>query len=428
MRELETLMERRWVLKSEDKELYYKIRDSIGEIRRFASDKLGCQVIENSVLVKLEKIPAIPETCMGIEEFTSREEYAFLCILLMFLEDADEQFILSQLTEYIGANMPEQTVDWTLYTNRRRLVKVLRYAVSQGILKVTDGSDDAFMEELSGEVLYENTGASRYFMRNFSRNIMDYEKPEDFGESEWFDMDEDRGIVRRHRVYKRLLFSVGMYRERGSQEDFEYLKYYGRRLSEELEEQFDCQVHIHKGSAFFMPGEECRMGNTFPGNNAISDILLLCFSRIRERVASGRWSGGNDEVLLLDQMEFEGLIKEVKRDFGSGFNKNFREMPEGEFVRQVLEEMERWTFLEQRREEHQIAVYPSALKLSGRYPADYEGEKEKKDREEKNRKGREEKDGKSREEKNGKGRGRAAERSAGKVSLERKADRGKGKT
>ena len=91
MKELETLLDRRWVLKSEDRELYYKIRDSIGEIRKFATEKMGCQVIENALLVKMEKIPALPEACMGISEFTSQEEYAFLCILLMFLEDRDAQ-------------------------------------------------------------------------------------------------------------------------------------------------------------------------------------------------------------------------------------------------------------------------------------------------------------------------------------------------
>ena len=113
--ELEQLLNKRWILKSEDKELYYKVRDSIGEIRKFASDKLGCQIIENALLVKMEKIPVVAECFMGIQDFSSKEEYAFLCILLMFLEDKDaqEQFILSQLTEYIAANMPGEPVDWT---------------------------------------------------------------------------------------------------------------------------------------------------------------------------------------------------------------------------------------------------------------------------------------------------------------------------
>lgn len=373
MEELELLLNRRWILKSEDKELYYKVRDSIGEIRKFATEKMGCQVLENSLLVKLEKIPAIPEPFMGIGEFTSKEEYAFLCVLLMFLEDkdAEEQFILSQLTEYIAANMPGETVDWTLFTSRRKLVKVLRYAVSQRILKVTDGSDDLFMDGEAGEVLYENTGASRYFMRSFSRDIMDFGKPEDFQESEWFEMDEDRGIARRHRVYKRLLFSVGMYRETGAEEDFEYLKYYGRRLAEDLEQNFECRVHIHRGSAFLMMGEDCHMGTAFPGNNAVSDILLLCCARIRENVRQGIWKPGKEETIRVGNLEFEQMLKGVKKDFGSGFTKNYREMPDGEFVKEVLAQMELWTFL--KREAQEIVIYPSAGKMAGVYPEDYTG-------------------------------------------------------
>lgn len=375
MKELEVLLNERWILKSEEKDLYYKTRDSIREIRKFATDKMGCQVIENSLLVKMEKIPAIPESFMGIADFTSKEEYALLCILLMFLEDKDagEQFILSQLTEYIAANMPGQAPDWTIYTNRRRLVKVLRHAAVQGIINVTDGRDDTFMDEQAGEVLYESTGASRYFMRNFPRDIMEYGKPGDFGESEWSLMDEDRGIARRHRVYKRLLFSVGMYRQEGPEEDFEYLKYYGRRLAEDLEQTFECRLHVHKGGAFLLTGDECRIGAAFPENNALSDILLLCCAKIRSMVEAGNWKPAGDETLLVDRVEFERVLKDVKAESGSGFIKNYREMPEGEFVDEVLGGLERWTFIKCLETGRQVVVYPSAGKVSGTYPEDYAG-------------------------------------------------------
>ncbi|MCD7743714.1 MAG: TIGR02678 family protein [Lachnospiraceae bacterium] len=404
--ELELLLNRRWILKSEDKEAYYRVRDSIGELRHFASDKLGCQIIENSLLVKLEKIPASPENFMGIEEFTSKEEYAFFCVLLMFLEDRDaqEQFILSQLTDYLSANMPgggggerndsqsaSPGVDWTIYTTRRRLIRVLRYAVAQGLLRVTDGSDDSFMDNPAGEVLYENTGASRYFMRNFSRDIADYRRPEDFEKSEWFEVDEDRGLARRHRVYKRLIFTPGMYREHCSEEDFEYLKYYGRRLADDLEQTFDCRVHIHRSSAFLLMGEECRMGKAFPGNNALSDILLLCFSEIREKVYAGLarredrdapeeensestkngWEITANEAILVDQTEFERMLKSLKAKHGAGFPKNYREMPEGEFVREVMDAMEKWMFLSREERTHQVIIWPAAGKLAGKYPDDF---------------------------------------------------------
>jgi len=157
MKELEVLLNKRWILKSRDKEMYYKIRDALGELRKFTTEKMGCQIIDNSLLIKMEKIPVIPESFMGIQKFSSKEEYAYLCILLMFLEDRDaqEQFILSQLTEYITANLPGEISDWTLYTNRRKLIRVLRFAVDQGIVDVTDGKDEAFMDDEAGEVLYE---------------------------------------------------------------------------------------------------------------------------------------------------------------------------------------------------------------------------------------------------------------------------------
>ena len=377
MKELEILLEKRWVLKSEDKELYYKIRDAIGEIRKFATEKLGCQVLENSLMVKMEKIPAIPERFMGIEKFTSKEEYAYLCVLLMFLEDKEPegQFILSQLTEYIAANMPGESVDWTSYVNRRRLVKVLRYATEQGILNVTDGNTDNFMDECTGEVLYENTGTSKYFMRNFPKDIMGYQNPEDFQESEWFSMQEDRGIVRRHRVYKRLLFSPAMYKSEGPPEDFDYLKNYGRRLAEDLEQNFPCQVHIQRGSAFFIPGEDCDIGKEFPGNNAISDIILLCCAQIRKKIEAGVWNREMDETVVVSQEEFSRLVKEVKNTYGTGFTKNYREMTESEFVRNVMEEMESWTFLREDKAQYQIILFPLTGKVVGCYPDDFTGGK-----------------------------------------------------
>lgn len=378
MKELEMLLRQRWILKADQKEQYYRIRDNIGEVRKFASDKLGCQIIENSLLVKMEKVPVKPEEFMGIQEFSSKEEYAFLCILLMFLEDKDakEQFILSQLTEYIVANTPGEVVDWTMYTHRRRLIKVLRYAVTEGILRITDGNDEAFMDDMAGEVLYENTGASRYFMRNFTHDIMTYTKPEDFGKSDWLEMDEDRGFARRHRVYRQLLFEPAMYRVNCSEEDFEYLKYYGGRLREDLEKNFDCQIHIHKGSAFFLNGEECRMGEIFPGNNVLSDILLLSLAEIQQHIQKEVWTRQTNETYVVSEVEFEKILSEVKQKYRSGFTKNYREMPQGEFVKIVEETMERWMFIQKRPLEHQVLILPACGKLKGRYPQNFTGGQE----------------------------------------------------
>lgn len=192
-------------------------------------------------------------------------------------------------------------------------------------------------------------------------------------ESEWFGVDEDRGIARRHRVYKRLLFSPGMYRSEGTAEDFEYLKYYGRRLAEDLNEHLDCDLHIHRGSAYALPQEGSRLGIQFPGNNAVSDMILLVCREVRRKVEEGIWKAETDEMILVDQMEFERLLKEVKRTYGNGFTKQFREMQEGEYVETMMEEMRIWSFIRVMEKDHMVGIYPAAGKIQGRYPADYAG-------------------------------------------------------
>lgn len=53
MKELEMLLNQRWILKAEDKELYYRVRDSVGELRKYCTEKLGCQILDNSLMITL---------------------------------------------------------------------------------------------------------------------------------------------------------------------------------------------------------------------------------------------------------------------------------------------------------------------------------------------------------------------------------------
>ena len=74
----------------------------------------------------------------------------------MFLEERDlgEQFVLSMLTEYIQGNIKEEQIDWTIYSYRRHLVKVMKYCVKVGILEIDDGSEDNFMRKVMREKFY----------------------------------------------------------------------------------------------------------------------------------------------------------------------------------------------------------------------------------------------------------------------------------
>ena len=373
MKSLEVLLSKRWILKNRDKELYYQLKDEIGKSRDFLTEKLGYQAIVTPNLIKLEKIPAYAQNWMGIQEFSDHLEYIFLCMILMFLEERDlgEQFVLSMLTEYIQGNIKEEQIDWTIYSYRRHLVKVMKYCVKVGILEIDDGSEDNFMKSDEGEVLYQNTGASRYFMKNFSRDISDYQKQEDFLKEEWIGMNEDRGIIRRQRVYRSLLMSPGIYLNDDTEEDFAYVRHYRGMIQEELDRFFDCELQVHKTSAFLVMGEDSNLGKSFPEENTLSDIVLLWCGLFRQKINDGDIEVPVGEDIVISTQQFVAISEECKRRYGNGWIKTYKEMTMGEFCNKLKEYM---IIMEMIKEIYdQIMVYPIVGKVEGCYPKDFKG-------------------------------------------------------
>ncbi len=372
MNALEVLLGRRWILKSRDKELYYQIKDEIGKYKKFLLEKVGYQIVVNPYLVKVEKVPAQAESWMGIQEFSSPIEYAFFCLILMFLEskDAEEQFVLSELTEYIQGQYQEEQVDWTIYRYRRHLIKVMKYSEAIGILNVDDGSEEGFAKDESSEVLYENTGVSRFFMRNFTQSIMDYIDYRDFLKDEWIDVNEERGIVRRQRVYRSLLMTMGIYRNEDNEEDFAYVRNYRNMLQGELEELFPCELQVFRNSAYLILGENNRMGRCIPEENTLSDIALLCGQLVREKVDSGVYELLNDETVQISGEMFRGLIEECKERFGKGFIKTYREMVTEEFYREISTYLKNLELVQEYR--GNVLIRPVLARVIGKYPTDFE--------------------------------------------------------
>ena len=376
MKTMELLLSRRWILKSREKDLYYQVKDEIGGYKKFLIEKLGYQVIINPYLVKIEKIPAQPECWMGIQEFTAPIEYAFFCLILMYLEgkDREEQFVLSDLTEYVQGQYDREPIDWTVYRYRRHLIKVMKYCVNMGILNIDDGSEEGFARDGSSEVLYENTGVSRFFMRNFTQDIMDYTDYRDFLKEEWIDVNEERGVVRRQRVYRNLLMTMGIYRNRENEEDFAYVRNYRGMLQGELEAIVPCELQVFRNSAYLILGENSRMGRCIPEENTLSDILLLCASLVREKVEKGEYHLLSDETVQLSRESFRALLEECRESFGRGFGKTYREMVTEEFYREVSGYLINLGLVWEYREN--MFIRPALVRVMGKYPKSFQENKE----------------------------------------------------
>ena len=376
MKALEVLLSKRWILKSRDRELYYSVRDELPKFKSFLIEKLGFQVVVNSYLIKLEKIPAVAENWMGIKEFSDKMEYVIFMTVLMFLEEKDmgEQFVLSELTEYIQTTVEVESIDWTVYRSRKYLVKVMKYLVSEGILEINDGSEEDFQKDGISEVLYENTGVSRNFVKNFTRDISNFKGMADFYDGDFIDTNEDRGIVRRQRVYRKLLLSAGLYRNENTEEDFNYIRNFRGIIANDFESLFDCNLHIHKSSAYLVINEGSRLGRAFPEESTLSDIVLLVNDLVLSRIDENKLTPAVDESIILSLENFNELIEETKRLYGNGFAKTYRDMTTKEICSVVTEYMMELGFIEYLGND--VKINPIVGKVAGRYPKDFESVQE----------------------------------------------------
>ena len=372
MNEIRTLLEKFWICKDTDKESFYRVKHDIPVFQRFAREQLGWKLIQTEHLIKLEKVPAHAEGFMGIQEFTEIRDYCIFCVVLMFLEDREvqEQFLLSELIAYVETGLQGYLeVDWTSFTQRKSLVRVLQYMENLNLLKVYEGSSEAFGQEEKQEVLYENTGYSKYFATSFVEDISEYTSFRDF-EKPQEELNADRGQQRINRVYRQLVVCPAMYWDTTEDADSLYLRNQRKWVAGYLEENLGGRLEIHRNAAFWVLEEEDCYGKVHPRDAMLPEAVLLLCTEMQKNVVSGKWKRDSTENIVLTLQEFEEFAWDCRNRWKAAWSKEFRDMERDKFLRTVTGYMTDWMLL--RKAGNEVCICPAAGKLSGVYPADFQ--------------------------------------------------------
>ncbi len=374
MNEVKTLLEHYWINRAENKELYHKVKREIPKYRKFVTEQLGWRLINNERIIKLEKIPAHAESFMGIDDFADVRDYCILCIILMFLEDKEdsEQFLLSELIDMLEAQLAEyMEVDWTKFVQRKSLVRALLFAERMGLLVAYDGSSNSLSSGIGHEVLYENTGLSRYFATSFDYDIKEIESYRDFETKQPEEVESSRGHFRINRVYRQLVSSPAMYWKESDDQDSIYVKNQRQWVQKYLNDHLGGHLHIHKNAAFLVMDEDDCFGDRHPRDAMLSEIALVVCEEIRNKVNSGTWTKGYDQCVSISEHQFKELIAQCKAKYGAAWSKEYREMDLPKVTEAVLGYMRDWKMLSDGDE---FTILPAAGKLIGTYPKDFKTE------------------------------------------------------
>lgn len=373
MNEMRCLLDRFWVVRDAEKELYYEIRRALPQYHRFVNELTGWNLIVNEAVIKLEKVPPRAMSWMGIQEFSDTMDYCLFCALLLYLADQDDggQFLLSSLTDAIESFVADLCpVDWTRYSHRRSLVRVLRYAQDMRLVVVYDGNSEGFSNSREQEVLYENTGLSRHFTVHFGRDISHCNSVEDFEAFTW-EGDGERGRQRINRVYRQLALAPALYWSESDRPDYDYIKNQRQWVDKYLDEALSGELQIHKNGAFFVLHDDNRFGACHPRDLALSDVTLLLCAELREQVNSGVFARRDDDMVLLTHREFQLQVTRCQLQYGNGWGSQLRALSPEKLCQELLNYMKGWMLLEV--QEDYVSLCPAIAKLIGHYPKDYRG-------------------------------------------------------
>lgn len=374
MNEARTLLENFWICKDCDKETYYKVKRDIPNFQKFIREQLGWKLIHTENLLKLEKKPAHAQSFMGIEDFTDIRDYCILCVVLMYLEDKEEQeqFLLSELIDYVETQLKTYLeIDWTSFTQRKSLVRVLQYMEKLQMLRVYEGSSEAFGREEGHEVLYENTGYSKYFATSFTTDISSYESWKDFEKTDFEELNEDRGTLRINRVYRQLAVCPAYYWEENEDTDALYLKNQRQWVSKYLNDNLGGNLDIYKNAAFLTLEMDDCYGMVHPRDAMLPEAVLLLCTKIQNELYDGKLQKKENECIYLSRNKFDEIVFDCRNQWNDAWSKEFREMDEEKLLDTILEYMEHWMMLTYDKDE--ITILPAVGRMKGTYPKDFEG-------------------------------------------------------
>jgi len=380
MTTFEKLLENYWFIKDINEDEYNNIKNDITEeTQSFIKNKLGYRLIINPYVIKLEKVPGIPKPFMGISEFETKLEYMFLALILIYLEEKSrgEQFILSELIDYIQniiveIDLDDIKIDFTKYSHRKSMVKVLKFIKEMGFIKLYDGDENKFAENIENDILYEVTGVSKYFTRNFSSNITECNSYTDIYEKEQLGLEQDKGIERRQRIYKRLFTENVVYKEETEDQDYDYIRKYRGAINQDIDRMLESTLEVHKNGAYILLVENKNFKNTFPSNKGISDVVLFVNTEIRNKIEEEQYRPDINDLIHISNIQMLNIIRDVKQKFQKGFSKEYREMEEERLLQEVAKYMKEFDMLRENQQTKEFIIMPMCFKIIGKYPKNFE--------------------------------------------------------
>jgi len=367
------LLNRPWIMKEKDPELYYWIKDQYQELREWFLEQAGFVLIVTRTMAKLDKAPVVAYPWMGFQEFREPMDYVFFTYGLWYLEGKTEidQFLLTHMVEEIREQMAggNMMVDWKNYAHRLSMTRALKKLKTLGVLTAVDGDESDWAQDDSKNALYECSTHSRYVLRRFPRELMAYRTLPELAETiQYPDTPEGIMMRRRHRVYRRFLLEPAVLDRDWNEEDLYYVVTQRRSLIEQMNAMFGFEGRRYREGLLFFHPEPTGEADLFPALSGLSDLSLLVAGELRKQIESveSGLRAETDGSVRLTRSEMERLLLRLREEHKEYWSKEHREMATAELADSLFSFLQNWGFGVWENETD-FLVYPMLGRWSGKY-------------------------------------------------------------
>ncbi|WP_308637329.1 TIGR02678 family protein [Paenibacillus silvisoli] len=347
---MHALLNRPWITKEEDPDIYFTIKDHYEELRGWFLDKAGFALIMTRTLAKLDKTPVKAFPWMGFAEFREKQDYIFFTYGLWYLEGKTEfdQFLLSDIVEEVREQMVSAGLDadWRNYYHRLSMTRVLKKLRALGVLHSVDGDETSWAQDAGKNVLYECSPSSRYVLRRFPRDLTECTRLEELEDPmPYADTQDGQSMRRRHRVYRRLLLEPVVADQAWDEEDLQYVLWQRRAIIDQLEKTFGWIGRRYREGLLFFHPELTSESELFPTLSAGSDLAMLLAGELRKQLSETGSKGvytEDDGTIRVTKAEMETMLYRLQQKHKEYWSKELRESASQDLAELCMAHLAEW--------------------------------------------------------------------------------------
>ena len=351
------LFENFWIVRESQPEEYMFLRRHQGFLQKEMKERFGMKLIMKNQYIQLLKRPLVLQDWMGNIGFTTQVDYVILCLAMAYVEglEANRPFMLEELIREIELMKPERIdLDWSEYTHRKSLVRVIKKMLEFKVIETIQGETDDFEQsETQQEILFITTELARSFLSQAPKSYTQYNSFSDY----WREMNENRYLEGNQKIFQQLMLTPYIQRTPDNEEEFVRLRNYHHHIAPYFDEKTTFHFELYRDYAALTVEQRESSDHIFPSRKVVDEIMIqlatICRNNQLEKSPYG--------VITLNKQEWYQLLDELQLEYKSYWSKEFSDKNIEKLSDSLLEKGQGWGLLNEDNEE--IKINPTFSRL-----------------------------------------------------------------